>query len=257
MTKFCVVIIPRTVSVLVAAIVLLSCSSSPEQADSRQGKDAVEQSDLFSVKDLFSTPEGRAALELPPDLLTSSNEKVQANANADANDESTTQVLPKVVGATIRTDQNRSWLEIDAEADVVWQKLSEFWAFQRIELSDYQPKAGVMETDWFAKTGNNAGGVSGVSAEWLKGFIAQRTSLDKFTIRLQRGETNRTKLFVTHRSRERIAKEARSNNKTTEFHWVEREQDAEKVAQLLQTIVLLFGGKQDANEVSTDDKEPT
>ncbi len=244
----------RAFLVLATALLLLSCSSNPQQADHEVDQEDA-RGELFSVRDLFSEQDsGRAALALPPDLLASANDKVRANSSARGE----LRVLPEVIGATIQSDQNQSWLEIDAEVEVVWRKLSEFWAFQGVDLSNYQPQAGLMETDWFANRETKPSG-GGIVAGLVQNFIARRTALDKFAFRLQRDPPNGTKLFVTHRRQEKIAKQANSNRPITEYNWVERESDAEKIAQLLQTIVLLFGaGGSDADESESavGDQEP-
>ena len=230
---------------LAAALFLLSCSSNKEPVESRQGKDSRERDSLFALKKEYSRP----GLEVPPDLLASANEKVRANnsaASASATGTGTgtggQRVLPEVIGATIQTDADKSWLEIDADAEVVWRKLTEFWAFQEIDLVEYLPESGLMETDWFVKKSDNTSGktIGAIAVDLLEAFTARRTALDKFTLRLQRRESGGTNLFVTHRGREKIAKEHNSQQKPVEYEWVEREQSSEKIAQLLQTIVLLF-----------------
>jgi len=163
----------------------------------------------------------------------------QRIAYADAGGE---QVLPVITGAEIQSDDERSWLEIDADAEAVWKKLTEFWALQEIELVEYRPQAGFMETDWFARQKGRPGkpGLSAVAVQLFDALVSRRTSVDKFTIRLERDGEQRTRLFVTHRAQEKVARELRDPDKTVEFQWVERAQDPEKIAQLLQAIVLLF-----------------
>ncbi len=232
---------------LAAALFLTSCSSNKEPVESRQGKDSRDQDSLFSLKKEYSRP----GLEVPPDLLASANEKVRANNSAATASTTATgaatgtgsqRVLPEVIGATIQSDTDRTWLEIDADAEVVWRKLTEFWAFQEIELVEYLPESGLMETAWFVKKSDNTSGksIGAIAVDLFEAFTARRTALDKFTLRLQRRESGGTNLFITHRGREKIAKEQNSKQKPVEYEWVEREQSSEKIAQLLQTIVLLF-----------------
>ncbi len=243
--------------ILLAAALLLSCSSDPKQVESKQGKDSRDRDELFSTK-----PEsfGRPALEIPPDLLASSSAKVQANKGGSAGADATgdgRRVLPEVIGATIQSDSRKSWLEIDADAEVVWRKLTEFWAFHEVELVEYSPESGLMETDWFVKTGNDSGGVASIASDFLKAFIARRTAVDKFELRLERNRAKGTNLFVTHRRREKIASEPTSKAQNVDYQWVEREPDAEKVMRLLQTIVLLFdSGAEDVSESGSDGEDP-
>lgn len=250
----------RIFTVLVSASLLLSCSSSPKQEQA--GEDQPEAGDSLFSSTLNDY--SRSSLEIPPDLLKSAGEKVQANAeaNADATADSADagpggeRVLPTIIGAEIQSDDERSWLEIDADAEVVWKKLTEFWAFQEIDLVEYRPQAGVMETDWFARNSDRADkpGLSAVAVQLFDALVSRRTSVDKFTIRLERDGAERTRLFVTHRAQEKVARELRDLDKTVEFQWVERAQDPEKIAQLLQAIVLLFDSSTDSSADSSADE---
>ena len=236
----------RIFTVLVAALLLLSCSSnSKESEEGRRGKDSRDENSLFSIQKKNT---GRAALAVPPDLLASSNDKVQESQEGDAGPGY--EVLPEVIGATIQTDHSRSWLEIDADADVVWRKLTEFWVFEEIELAIYLPETGLMETDWFvrSKSAPAGAGIAAIAVELFDTFAARRTALDKFTVRLERNSAGGTNLYVSHRSRKKIEKTFQNLNKASEYEWVEREQDPEKVAQLLQAIVLLFDIQSDQSE---------
>jgi len=224
----------RVFVVLVASVVLWSCSSTSDKDLDRQGKDARDEDSLFSTKSYNSSP-----LAVPPDLLESSSEKVQSN-KSKAGLAGQYQVLPEVIGATIKSDDGRSWLEIDADVEVVWRKLVEFWAYQEISLVEFSPESGLMETDWFVKTGNNsAKGFGTVVKDLFNTYTARSTAVDKFNIRLERDDSTRTRLFVTHRNKEKIS--STSNKKVTDYEWVETGQDPEKIAQLLRTIMLLFG----------------
>lgn len=232
----------RGLMVVVLSMLLLACSSNPQQSGSKPtGNSTPKGAPPDSADTLFTLNKkssGRDALEIPPDLLSTTNAKVRTNSVAGA-----VRVLPEVIGATIKGSASRSWLEIDANAEVVWQKLSEFWAFQEIELTDYRPEAGLMETDWFTRAGKSAGG-NKTAASILKQLVARNTALNKFTLRLERLGESQTTLFVSHRAREKIAKPTRSKSESTIYEWVERAQDPEKVAQLLQTLVLLFAASE-------------
>jgi len=243
------------VVVALAALLLAACASKPD-TDSAPPDDAAEgEGRLFSATREYN----RSALEIPPDLLRSAGSRVQANAAGTADGAAGERVLPPVIGAAIQTDGEKSWLEIDADAEVVWHKLAEFWALQEIELVDYRPQAGIMETDWFSRKTDRAGqGLGSVAVELLSALVSRRTAVDKFTLRLERDDGDaaagaRTKIFVTHRAREKLAQELDDIDKTVEFNWVERDEDAEKIAQLLQTVVLLF----DASDGESDESAET
>ena len=236
----------RAFIVLVAALMLLSCSSNPRQDEVgvRQGTDSRDQ-------------ESRTALDVPPDLLASSSEKVRLGDDATTDTVATTdtatatdtdtaedepRVLPVVIGAVIQSDEDKSWLEIEADAEVVWRKLTEFWGFREVTLVENHSEAGVMETEWFVKTGDgfSTQGSGSFGTQLFDALTAKHTAFDKFTLRLERNSPDGTRVFVTHRGKEKISREYNNNLKTTDFEWVEREQDSEKISQLLQIIVLLF-----------------
>ena len=233
MTKLTIAKLAANFAIGILVAGLAGCSSTPED-DSQTNTDSRARDSLFSSEKNYT----RRQLELPPDLLATANDKVRENYTAaEAGGE--LRVLPKVIGATIRTDDANSWLEIDADAEVVWRKLTEFWAAQEIKLVQYRPQAGFMETDWFAKTAAGGGrGFGEIAAELVAALVA-RTARDKFTIRLQRNDAGGTLLFAAHRRKEKIVR-ANNSPKNSEVEWVEREQDPEKIAQLLQTLVLLF-----------------
>lgn len=240
------------------ALLLAACSSNPKPKQAEDDSPESAEGSLFSTAQDYN----RSALEIPPDLLQSAGEKVQANAAAGGAAAGPERVLPQVIGASIQTEADKSWLEIDADAETVWKKLTEFWALQEIDLVEYQPQAGIMATDWFAKKGNRAGSqaLSAIAVDLFNALVSRRTAVDKFTLRLERDERGgdaRTRVFVTHRAREKVAQELDDLDKTVEFNWVERDEDPEKVAQLLQTVVLLFdsGGDEAAAESAEEGVE--
>lgn len=244
--------------VAATALLLAACSSNPKPERAEDDSPESAEGSLFSTAQDYN----RSALEIPPDLLQSAGEKVQANAAAGGAAAGPERVLPPVIGASIQTEADKSWLEIDADAETVWKKLTEFWALQEIDLVEYQPQAGIMATDWFAKKGNRAGSqaLSAIAVDLFNALVSRRTAVDKFTLRLERDERGgdaRTRVFVTHRAREKVAQELDDLDKTVEFNWVERDEDPEKVAQLLQTVVLLFdsGGDEAAAESAEEGAE--
>lgn len=262
MTKFRFLItrafVARTLIVVGSAFVLVSCASSPQTThDDRQGKSPTGES-LFSKNELAAASNDyRANLELPPDLLGSANEKVKRNVSGgtgegiNASDvvgrNKNTAVLPKSVSVTIKRNEKQSWLEINTDAKVVWERLSAFWSFQEIGIGESQPQAGLLETDWFAEAADKE------SLGFSNLFNKKRAKRDKFIIRLERDGANGTKLFVTHRYKQKEEINPNSQAKVPEFDWVEGDSDPEKVAKLFQSIALLF----DSNWKNASGNEPS
>lgn len=227
----------RIIFIGLCATTLVACSSNPEKAEEHIGDNKRADAKLFDRRAEIS----RSALELPPDLISSANEKVRNNVATNA--ARAVQVLPQAAGVSVHSKNGRDYLRVNADAKFVWDRLSEFWSLQEIDLSGLQPEAGIMETDWFSRITKSAdGGVIGTASDVLKSFIAQRTAADKFTLRLERADDN-TNIFITHRRREKIAKEYNNLQKANEYNWVESNEDPEKIAQLLQSLMAFLGNK--------------
>ncbi len=249
----------KITAVFAISAILAACGGAPPEV--RRGKDSREEAELFAGN-TSAANNRRASLQVPPDLLASSNEKVRENVEDAEKSPSENvasvslvnlqtqntasrapveEVLPEIIGASIERDSARAWLKVDAEAEVVWQKLTEFWEFQKIQLVTRTPRAGLMETDWFTKDDlQKKGGVGQAASDLLAALTSSRTALDKFTLRLERVSPDGTHVYVSHRRKKRVATEYANQARPNEYEWVEEEQDAEKVAQLLQAMRLLF-----------------
>ena len=84
---------------------------------------------------------------LPPDLVSSANDTVRQNHD-QAKQEKSARVLPDVIGAEVVSDGGKRWLRVESDAQKVWDTLVQFWAEEEIELVEFKPAAGLMETDW-------------------------------------------------------------------------------------------------------------
>lgn len=176
-------------------------------------------------------------LALPPDLVGSSNAKVQTNAEPF----SETRVLPEVVGARINKQDDKTWLEIDTNVESAWKTISEYWVTNGVSLVDYNPEAGTMETEWIKKKialDEEGSVVKQLFKSLLQATINRNTSLDKYRLRFERVSPNKTAMFVSHRATARKAIE--SARKITEFEWVELPSSPERIADFLQNIILIF-----------------
>lgn len=179
------------------------------------------------------------ALALPPDLVASANEKVQAAVTVDLTDET---ILPRIVGARIVKQGEKSWLEIEAEADYAWRAMREFWSVSGIDLIEYNPEAGLMETDWIDEpevTDDGESAIKTVSKQLVTSLTRRNTTLNKYRLRFERLGDARTALHVSHRWTARKAIST-SRKKISQFDWVELPSDPERVAEFLQNIALLF-----------------
>jgi len=223
-----------------------STSTSADAAKEIQGpKDpGVDNADAVQIKkptkktnQRLAKLEPARALELPPDLVSSSNDTVVGNAEAVPE----ARVLPEIVGARIVKQDGDMWLDIDTNVESAWNTIDEYWASIGITLVDYNPEAGVMETEWISKEIEVSEGDSAVKTIFkglYQGVTGRFTSYDKYRIRFERVSPNKTSMYVSHRLKEKQGIER--GRQVTEFVWVEVTPDPEKIADFLQHIILVF-----------------
>lgn len=191
----------------------------------------------------------RANLELPPDLVDSSSDAVRANQvnQADQAARETQQVLPEIEDLSIERNDDEGWLEVDADADVVWQRLVQHWDSLDIELVQANPRIGVMETDWVlpeeARERQARDRFLGnILDTLLDDIFNQATALDKYTIQLERRETERTRINVAHKGLKKIQTQEPTKQYNEEFEWVETEEEPEKIKRALTSIAYGLNG---------------
>ncbi|MBX2868193.1 MAG: outer membrane protein assembly factor BamC [Acidiferrobacterales bacterium] len=223
--------------ILAVPLFLVGCQSSPSQSESSTGRkiESPGESGLFSSIFKGSSPK---TIALPPDLVSTANSKVQEN-HKKAEREASQKVLPDVIGAEVVNQNGQRWLRVESDAQEVWDTLANFWAAEQIDLVEFKPAAGLMETDWIAANAD-ANEKKSIVARLFNRVVGNDTSFDKYKIRLEKDEDAITNIFVTHRFTEKKESKFNSPAKVTEWEWVEGEGDQEKVAQLLQVMVLLF-----------------
>lgn len=280
----------KLASVIALSLLLLACASSEENAAQQQSQsdaplagrkipnaqDTVQQTLAAKKAEQNNAESNRIRLEVPPDLLATSNARIKAAvASPNANDPTANLTIgsnppvppteitltpnliatappptPQRIQVTTHTDAlgKTQWLEINADPQIVWQRLSEFWSIQGIELSKYEPQAGLMETKWFSKDALPQD--KGTVSRLLSQLTAKRNTLHKYALRLQPQE-NTTQLHLTYRRRERVTTEPNSQSKIAESKWVERDSTPEQTAQMLNSIASLFSGIAEGNKAVT------
>ena len=230
----------------VLMLALTACQSGSERTTSRElprsihaNTDPPEEGGLFSN---FFKKKAPKAILLPPDLVSSASDRAREN-HEQASLLKQRQVLPEVAGAEIVNQNGKRWLRVETDPQEVWDKLVDFWAVLEVELVVSQPAAGLMETDWIDRNAPAVG--EGMSiARLFSRITGVGALLDKYRVRIERESENITRVFVSHRYSERKEIEFSSPQRNTQLEWVSGESE-ENVAQLLQTMVLLFEGDRD------------
>ncbi len=186
-------------------------------------------------------PATTVSLEIPPDLITTTDQTVLDNL--EEGKQNIIRVLPEIVGARIVKKDDIHGLEVDTNVEAAWETVTRFWALSNINLVEYNPEAGTMETEWIESPqaeDPEASYISRMSRDILTSLTKGNTRLDKYRVRFERISSDQSFLHVAHRASARKEAEKVSQRKTSEFEWVELSSDPNSVADFLQHLILVF-----------------
>ena len=181
------------------------------------------------------------SLDIPPDLVTTTNQTVLDNL--EEGKQNKIRVLPEIVGARIVKKDDMYGLEVDTSVESAWETVTRFWALSNVNLVEYNPEAGTMETEWVEKPqaeDPDASYIARMSRDILTSLTKRNTKLDKYRIRFERISADQSYLHVAHRSSARKEIRKGSLKKISEFDWVELSSNPNSVADFLQHLILAF-----------------
>lgn len=190
----------------------------------------------------------RDGLELPPDLVDTSSESILA---ASAEPEPEVKVLPEINNLEIEQNNDEGWIEVNVDPDTVWKKLVSHWNSLGIDLVDSDPTTGIMVTDWVVPRSSEelrrreflgSDFLGNVLDELFGGLFDQATTLDKYTVQLERKPDAHTRINVTHRGLVKIQTQQPTKKDNEKFEWVETEEQPEKVKRALTSIAYGLSG---------------
>lgn len=245
----------KIIQILVCVLVslaLASCGSAEKNRENqRSDPKKIDPDRDSSSGSLFnnirsSKPRGELykptpvqPLVLPEDILNTSSDSIKQEI-ASYNPE-TFRVLPLIKGARIVREGDRLWLEVDSDVQLVWEAIVEYWAISGVDLVNHNPAAGLMETEWVRSTrvvDEDVPEALRMVRTVLGALTRAGEAMHRYRLRFARIGEDKTAVYVSHRSVER--KEISRGRKISEFEWVELESDPEKIAEFLETIVVLF-----------------
>ena len=227
-----------------AALSLAGCST----IDNFMSGDKIDYRSTSTTKS--------AGLEVPPDLtqLTKDSRYQQTQgssvsaaayqANTPAAAPATVQsvtVAPQSVGAmSIERLGNERWLRTTLPPEQLWPQLQAFWKERGFVITQDQPAAGVMETDWAENRGKLP--LDFVRASIGKVFDGAYSTgeLDKFRTRVERVDGG-TEVYITHRG---MIEVYRGERKETTV-WQPRQPDPQLEGELLSRLMLRLGATED------------
>jgi outer membrane protein assembly factor BamC len=172
-------------------------------------------------------------LEVPPDLIEPPGDSRMAippldggrvSALETARQESLTvggsttpasaEVLPQYPGMRVRHEGGVRWLEVDADAAVLWPQMNDFWREAGLELARSDPRLGIIQTEW-----TEPSSIAGLR--------------DSYRLRLERQDVETTNVYITHRGATRAGESAAS--------WQPRPSDPGLEAEYLTRLMVYLG----------------
>ena len=146
-------------------------------------------------------------------------------------------VLPSFPGMEIKRSGDLRWLVIDESPDRLFPKIEEFWYDMGFNLDVIDPKAGIMITNWAENRAK-------INESWLRQALGTFLSnvwdsgeREKFRTILERVDTNRTEVFITHEQMIEVAE----GIERTDVSWRRGEQVPGLNAAMLARLMVYLG----------------
>jgi outer membrane protein assembly factor BamC len=179
-------------------------------------------------------------LEVPPDLTKpDTSEQLSVAKPTDEalqrfrdNNKLETIITPKFNGVRVVNYAGNSWIEVDNNADFVWQKLLEFWESEGVKLVELRPLLGFMETDWIERLQADAG--------FFRSMLQklEPDQKDKFRVRLEPFDNGqKTRIYIAHTGIERIAR----GEYADEYSWQTLPGNIEAEREIISRMALFAG----------------
>jgi outer membrane protein assembly factor BamC len=154
-------------------------------------------------------------------------------------------ILPEVEDVSLRREGDRRWLVISAIPRDVWPRVLGFWREQGILLTEQDPVAGVMKTDWLENRAEiRRDPVTNVLRKVVDGLYATSTR-DQYRVRIEPGlSSGTTDLYLTHRGmEERLVSNVVGEEAST--IWEPSGSDPDKEAAMLRRLMVYLGVTED------------
>jgi len=229
--------LPITILLCSSFVFLNACSSD---GDTRpEHMDAVSTQSL-EIPPQLTQPDTNNALRLP---------EPSAKAKAAFLDRSSGESAVKVIapvfkGMRLKNNSGLYWLEIDSSIEKVWDTLPYFLAAEGIAAERVEKLLGFVDTQWMNEyqisyTGEKQSG-------WLKKFSPDYK--DKFRLRLEKINSDKTRLFVNHRGVQITVADDSSE-------WIQRDSEPLLEREIMYRYMLFAGAdKQSATDLLADYK---
>ena len=217
----------RVLTIALMGFSLVACSigpraSSPEQLYSKNATQARE-------------------LQVPPDLneVAEGEQFVLPGNSGGAITRAT--LLPETADVRFVREAGANYLDIQNAPEEIWPQLQEFFRAERFPISQSEPVAGLISTQW-RELAENA------DRNATKALMDSDATVIRIAFRLERGAAGNTRLFA----RQQVARNADAQI-GPENLWPPSSHDPEKTSELLARLMVFLGvEKQRAEGILTD-----
>lgn len=150
-------------------------------------------------------------------------------------------VLPEVGNVELRREGDNRWLEIQGTPQEVWPRVVSFWREQGILLTEQDPTAGVMRTDWLENRAEIRRDIVTNTLRKVMDGLYETGTRDQYRVRIEPGlARNSTDLYLTHRGmNERMVRDSAGEGVSTV--WEPAPSDPGKEAEMLRRLMVYLG----------------
>ena len=223
----------RAVTVVALASLLAACGS-------------IMDTDKVNYKS--QTEEKAVPLEVPPDLSKMTRTKrydmasgaVSANnMNGTANKEDTgTQTSPLTIGdIQIKREGQQMWLEVARTPEVLWPLVKDFWKESGFTFIKEDQAVGLLETDWAENRAKLPQDFIRRNLGKLLDAVYSTGERDKFRIRLERTNDNKTEIYISQRG----LIETGGTRTSSQVVWQPRPNDPELEKEFMRRLMVKLG----------------
>lgn len=147
-------------------------------------------------------------------------------------------VLPTTKGVSLERNGAQRWLKVQDRAENVWPVVISFLRETGLDIKIEDPVAGIIETNWAENRASiPQGAIRSVIGKAFDNMYSSN-EMDQYRIRLERAKDDAsTEIYITHRGKEEMLDADGNSSK-----WQSRPNDPELEAEMLQRLMVRFGG---------------
>ena len=241
-----------TSAVLVSLVGCSAMGLGNKRIDYRAGAEQVPTleapPDLTAVEtdDRYKVADGKG------ESVASYSDYTRGDARGASHGAVASAVLPVVKGVSLERNATQRWLLVQDKAENVWPVVKDFLRETGLSIKSENQAAGLIETDWVENRASiPKDGIRSVIGKVFDNLYSSGER-DQYSIRLERAKDGvSTEVYITHRGKEEVLDADGNTSK-----WQSRPKDPELEAEMLQRLMVKFGGSPVQAAVSEGEAAP-